>query len=99
RRYCQRHREIKSERAESGRQKQTEFHPENLCAIGIRRPTPKALVVTFNPGAACWRLYSLRSTLLTISCTSSSGSFKLAAISRGVRYCSTYASRIGSNTS
>jgi hypothetical protein len=33
-----------------------------LYAIGIRRPTPKAPVVTFNPSAACLRLYSLRST-------------------------------------
>ncbi len=32
--------------------------------MGKRRPTPNALVVTFKPGAACWRLYSLRSTLL-----------------------------------
>ena len=31
-------------------------------AIGIRRPSPKARLVTFNPGAACSRLYSLRST-------------------------------------
>src|SRR5947207_4189721 len=32
------------------------------CAIGILRPTPKARLVTFNPGADCSRLYSLRST-------------------------------------
>ncbi len=33
-----------------------------FCAIGMRRPSPKARLVTFNPGAACSRLYSLRST-------------------------------------
>ena len=29
------------------------------AAIGIRRPKPKARDVTFNPGAACCRFYSL----------------------------------------
>ncbi len=29
--------------------------------MGKRRPTPKALVEILMPGAACWRLYSLRS--------------------------------------
>ena len=30
--------------------------------MGILRPMPKARLVTFSPGAACSRLYSLRST-------------------------------------
>ena len=30
--------------------------------MGIRRPTPKARLVTFRPRAACLRLYSVRST-------------------------------------
>jgi hypothetical protein len=33
-----------------------------FCAIGIRRPTPNARLVTLMPGAACSRLYSLMST-------------------------------------
>src|SRR5262249_31129325 len=33
-----------------------------FCAMGILRPIPKARLVTFSPGAACSRLYSLRST-------------------------------------
>jgi hypothetical protein len=81
----ERHGKIQRERGHRGEQKKNDFHPENLCAMGIRRPTPNALVVTFNPGAACWRLYSLRSTLLTISCTRARSRFMLAAISLGVR--------------
>ena len=42
-------------------------YSEYRCAMGKRRPMPNALVVTFNPGAACWRLYSLRSTLFAMS--------------------------------
>src|SRR5258705_4060546 len=42
-----------------------------LCAIGILRPIPKALLVTFKPGAAWRRLYSFKSirriTFLTVS--------------------------------
>src|SRR5579872_865170 len=59
------------------------FHSENLWAIGKRRPMPNALVVTFRPGAACWRLYSLRSTLLMMSRTSSIGTPCDSAICRG----------------
>src|SRR5579883_668348 len=62
-----------------------EPHSEYRCAIGKRRPMPNALVVTFNPGAACWRLYSFRSTLQTMSFTSASGTFIRRAISAGVR--------------
>lgn len=36
---------------------------ENFAAIGIRRPTPKARLVTFRPVAACLRLYSFTSTM------------------------------------
>src|SRR5262249_4654033 len=35
----------------------------DFWAMGKRRPKPKALGVIFNPGAACWRLYSLRSIM------------------------------------
>ncbi len=70
------------------RKTQNLFHSENLCAMGNLRPMPKALVVTFRPGAACWRLYSLRSTLFTISFTNSSGSPCASAICFGARYCS-----------
>src|SRR5882724_9008359 len=42
-----------------------------LCAIGILRPIPNALLVTFKPGAAWRRLYSFKSikrmTLRTVS--------------------------------
>jgi hypothetical protein len=34
----------------------------SFCAIGKRRPTLKAFEVTFSPGGACLRLYSLWST-------------------------------------
>src|SRR5690349_5121822 len=37
----------------------------NFCAIGIRRPMPNARGETFNPGAACRRLYSLKLILFT----------------------------------
>jgi hypothetical protein len=40
----------------------------------MRRPTPKARGVIFRPGAACLRLYSLRSTLRATSLTTASGS-------------------------
>src|SRR5438552_3963236 len=36
-----------------------------LAAIGKRLPYPNALAEIFIPGAACWRLYSLRSTMRT----------------------------------
>ena len=36
----------------------------------MRRPTPNASGVIFNPGAACLRLYSLRSTFRRMSSTS-----------------------------
>ncbi len=73
----------------------------NWCfwAIGKRRPMPKALEVTFSPGAAYWRLYSLQSIFLAISVTSDRGKSRLRAISRGVRLSSTYWRRIWSSTS
>src|SRR5579883_2952754 len=75
------------------------FHSVNLCAIGKRRPTPNAFGVIRNPGAACCRLYSLRSTFRTISRTSSSEAPVSAAISRTVLYSSTYFCRIASSRS
>ena len=42
-----------------------------LCAMGMRRPNPKARPVTFRPGGVCLRLYSLRSMSLTNRMTSS----------------------------
>ena len=59
------------------------FHSVNLCAIGNRRPIPNALVVTFRPGAACCRLYSLRSTLLMMSRTSAISTSSLVRDFRG----------------
>ncbi len=81
-------------REQQGRARQrgerTEYlHSKNLWAMGNRRPIPKALVVTFRPGAACWRLYSFRSTLFTMFRTSSIGRLFSAAISPGVRDSST----------
>jgi len=40
----------------------SQFESTYFCAIGIRRPTPNARLVTFSPGAACSLLYSFRST-------------------------------------
>ena len=37
--------------------------------MGMRRPLPKAREETFSPGAACWRLYSLRYTIRATSST------------------------------
>ncbi len=45
-------------------------HTPVLAAIGKRRPEPKAFGEIFNPGAACWRLYSARSTIRITFCTS-----------------------------
>lgn len=45
-----------------------DFHAVPL-AIGIRRPKPNALGETLNPGAACLRLNSLRSTIPTTRST------------------------------
>jgi phosphoenolpyruvate carboxykinase (GTP) len=45
----------------------------NLWAMGMRLPIPKALEVTFSPGGAWRRLYSLRSTLTRTSFTISAG--------------------------
>jgi len=59
-----------------------------FCAIGMRRPTPKARLVTFKPGAACSRLYSFRSTRLWTQRTV----FPLnpcAMMSRALRFSST----------
>lgn len=44
------------------------------AAMGIRRPKPKAREVTFRPGAACWRLYSLTRILWSTSSTVRSSS-------------------------
>jgi hypothetical protein len=53
----------------------------NRCAIGKGRPNPKAREVIFNPGAACFRLYSLRSTSSAISFTSFNSNPYLSAMS------------------
>jgi hypothetical protein len=45
--------------------------PLHRCAIGTRRPEPKATVVTLRPTAACLRLYSARSTSLATFRTTS----------------------------
>src|SRR6202049_1657137 len=68
---------------------QNQFHSVYLWAIGKRRPMPKALVVTFSPGAACWRLYSLRSTLVMMFRTRSSGRDNSSAMRRGAWFSST----------
>src|SRR5437773_1406512 len=39
-----------------------------LAAMGKRRPEPKAFGEIFSPGAACWRLYSARSTIWITFC-------------------------------
>src|SRR5262245_39919380 len=39
------------------------YQKSALAAIGKRLPYPNALGEIFIPGAACWRLYSLRSTM------------------------------------
>src|SRR5215472_2877267 len=70
-----------------------------FTAMGKRRPIPNDLWVTFNTGAACWRLYSDRSTRDTIFSTSSSGKLFFCAMHSGVSYRSTYASRMGSRVS
>src|ERR1035438_2059467 len=44
-----------------------------FCTMGIRRPTPNASGVIFSPGAACFRLYSFRSTFRITSLTVASG--------------------------
>jgi hypothetical protein len=51
-------------------------------AMGMRRPRPKALVVTFRPGAAWRRLYSLPLIRRTTRCTAAS-SYPRATISAG----------------
>jgi hypothetical protein len=61
----------------------------NFWAMGKGRPKPKAREVIFSPGAACLRLYSLRSTLRVISRTRSRGRPKCEAISSGARTSST----------
>src|SRR5207249_2371322 len=52
-------------------------------AMGIRRPSPKAFDVIRRPGAACLRLYSLRSTRWTMLRTTA-GSSPIATISAAV---------------
>src|SRR5258706_519707 len=69
------------------------------CAIGRRRPMPKALVVTRRQGGACLRLYSLRSILRTMSRTSFSSNFNSATISADDLDSSTYFFRIASSMS
>src|SRR6185295_10555582 len=38
-------------------------YTSSLAAMGNRRPYPKAFAEILRPGAACWRLYSARSTM------------------------------------
>ena len=58
-------------------------HALETCAIGMRRPLPKAFVETFSPGAACCRLYSARSICRAIPATSASGAPPRARPRRG----------------
>src|SRR5579883_471953 len=81
-----------------GKEIDKKFHSVNLCAIGKRRPTPNAFGVIRRPGAACWRLYSLRSTLRMISRTRSRGRCSFSAISAADSYRSIYPARIASST-
>ncbi len=46
-------------------------YPRNPCAIGTLRPIPNARAETFSPGAACLRLYSLKTILFNTSRTTS----------------------------
>ena len=64
------------------------FHGMYRCTIGMRRPIPKANGVIFSPGAACLRLYSLRSTFPSTSATIP-GSKPSAAIPAREYPCST----------
>ena len=68
------------------------------AANGILRPTPNALDVTFSTGAACQRLYSLRSTVRNTQLTVV-GSNPAATISFSDRTSSTYNFKIASRTS
>src|ERR1700722_21006284 len=67
--------------------------------MGNRRPIPNDFLVTFNTGAACCRLYSLRSTSCITDFTSPTSTPCSSAICSAEQYRSTYASRIGSSTS
>src|ERR1043166_9329892 len=67
-------------------------------AIGIRRPTPNALLVTFNPGAAWRRLYSFESINRTIRFTVGA-SKPPAMISAADLPSTTYASRMAGRNS
>src|SRR5262249_43859995 len=73
-------------------------YPTYRCAIGMRRPTPKARLVTFNPGAAWARLYSLRSTRRCTQRTVASSN-PCATISAALKFSSTYNRKIASSTS
>lgn len=55
-----------------------------LTAMGNLRPIPNDLRVTFSTGAACWRLYSDRSTSRTTCWTSVSGNPFCSEIRSGV---------------
>src|SRR5271154_1464060 len=67
--------------------------------MGNRRPIPNDFLVTFSTGAACCRLYSLRSTSCKTDLTSRTSTPCSSAICSAEQYRSTYASNIGSNTS
>src|SRR5205814_521700 len=64
----------------------------------MRRPTPKARLVTFRPGAAWARLYSLRSTRRCTQRTVFSSN-PWATISGALKLSSTYNRKIASSTS
>ena len=55
-----------------------------LTAMGNLRPMPNDFEVTFSTGAACWRLYSERSTRRTTCWTSSRGNPCASAMCSGV---------------
>src|ERR1019366_10388283 len=60
----------------------------NRCAMGMRRPMPKARGDTFSPGAAWRRLYSLNVTLLITSLTTAASN-PSRMISSLPRFCTT----------
>src|SRR5437899_984507 len=68
------------------------------CATGNRRPTPNALLVTFNPGAAWRRLYSFKS-IKRITRFTIASSKPILMISDAERALTTYSFNIASNTS
>src|SRR5262249_46386995 len=77
---------------------ETHCHSLNFCAMGIRRPMPKAFSVTMSPGAFWCRLYSLPSTRPMTRATTSAG-IPSATMSSRVAPSSTKRSRTRSSRS